>query len=68
LIDKKLMTIKLKHVKNLNIFSDGSISLCYSGFFKDFKKLNFLEKDFKSVSMNKKNKVASKTTSFFDIK
>jgi len=46
--------MKLKSFKTLNVFSDGSIYFCSSSFFKNLKKSNLLEKDFKTVWPKKK--------------
>ncbi len=60
--------MKLKYFKSLNIFSDGSIYFYPSGFFKNLKKLNLLEKDFKTVWPKEKHALKLKKNNLFDLK
>ena len=60
--------MKLKSFKTLNVFSDGSIYFCSSSFFKNLKKSNLLEKDFKTVWPKKKDTLRLKESKSFDLK
>lgn len=60
--------MKFKYFKSLNVFSDGSVYFYSSGFFKNSKKLNLLEKDFKTVWLKKKDTLKLKKNNVFDLK
>ena len=51
------MSIIVKKIKSLQIFSDGSFYFCNSNVFKKSKKLKFCDEDFKNSKFGDKKKV-----------